>query len=53
MSTNASKGDDKKDIEEDMLQAILDRLNMPSMPLERTYELKDELNVVDKQCTYF
>mmetsp|Transcript_602 Transcript_602/g.1010 ORF Transcript_602/g.1010 Transcript_602/m.1010 type:complete len:542 (+) Transcript_602:52-1677(+) len=49
MSTNASKGDDKKDIEEDMLQAILDRLNMPSMPLERTYELKDELNVVDKQ----
>jgi hypothetical protein len=37
---------------EQILQNILDRLPLPSNPLERTYEIKDELVSVEKQCTH-
>lgn len=32
-----------------ILQNIMDRLPNPSNPLERTYELKEELNTMEKQ----
>lgn len=35
---------------EQMLQNILDRLPIPSTPLERIYELKEEINALEKQC---
>lgn len=35
---------------EQMLQNILDRLPIPSTPLERIYELKDEITAIEKQC---
>jgi hypothetical protein len=36
---------------EQILQNLLDRLPLPSNALERTYEIKDELVSVEKQCT--
>lgn len=38
---------------EQMLQNILDRLPTPTTPLERIYELKEELAGIDKQCNYY
>jgi hypothetical protein len=34
---------------EEMLQKMLETIPLPTLPLDRIYEFKEELNVIDKQ----